>query len=52
MAEFLFSEWPNGPGPFIVQLALIVGGMAVGIRAVDDLRTWFSTRADEPRSET
>ncbi len=42
MAEFLFSEWPHGPGPFVVQLALMVAGVAGGIRAVDDLRSWLT----------
>lgn len=44
MAEFLFSEWPHGPGPFVVQLALMVAGVAGGIRAVDDLRSWLAGR--------
>lgn len=47
MAEFLFSNWPNGVGPFAVQLALTVAGVAFGIRAVDDLRSWLTARTRE-----
>ena len=44
MAEFLFADWPDGPGPFIVQLVLMIAGVAGGIRVVDDLRTWLTAR--------
>lgn len=47
MADFLFSNWPHGAGPFVVQMVLIIAGVAVGIRAVDDLRSWLTAKIQE-----
>jgi hypothetical protein len=38
MVEFLFESWPNGPGPAIVQVLLILLGATAGIRILDDAR--------------
>ena len=45
MGDFLFSSWPNGAGPMLVQLVLAIGGSALGVRAVDDVKTWREARA-------
>ena len=45
MGDFLFSSWPHGAGPMLVQLALAIGGSALGVRAVDDVQTWRAARA-------
>ncbi len=44
MMDFLFGSWPNGTGPLIVQLLLVIAGVAAGIRAVDDLKAWAASR--------
>lgn len=50
MADFLFGEWPHGLGPALVQVALIVGGSALGIRVIDDVaRIRKSIRIRRPR---
>lgn len=46
MAEFFFETWPNGIGPGIVQLALVLAGAFTGVRAIDDLKAWISARTE------
>lgn len=46
MAEFFFGSWPNGAGPTMIQLALVVTGAFAGIRAIDDVRAWMTSRAE------
>lgn len=36
--DFFFEGWPAGPGPMIVQVAMIVVGSALGIRVFDDIK--------------
>jgi hypothetical protein len=45
MAEFFFGSWPNGTGPSIIQLGLLLGGALAGIRAIDDVKAWIEARA-------
>jgi hypothetical protein len=45
MADFFFGSWPEGPGPMIIQLGLMVAGSFAGIRAIDDVKAWKSARA-------
>ena len=48
--DFFFKEWPNGFGPAIVQVGLLVAGSAVGIKLVDDYKHIMSAiRARKPR---
>jgi len=45
--DFFFKEWPNGLGPAVVQVGMMVAGSALGIKLVDDyrsLRTAIGTR--------
>jgi len=46
MAEFFFDSWPNGVGPTLIQLALVIAGAFAGIRAIDDVRAWMTSRAE------
>lgn len=46
MAEFFFETWPNGAGPTIIQLALVILGASAGVRAIDDVRAWLTARAE------
>ena len=45
MAEFFFESWPNGTGPSIIQLALVIAGAFAGVRAIDDVKAWMTARA-------
>lgn len=51
MAEFFFETWPNGIGPGIIQLALVVAGAFTGVRVIDDLKAWITARS-EPGERT
>lgn len=46
MADFFFESWPNGAGPGIIQLVLMLAGAFVGVRAIDDVKAWVSARAE------
>ena len=46
MAEFFFETWPNGAGPTIIQLALVILGASAGVRAIDDVKAWMTARQD------
>jgi hypothetical protein len=50
MAEFFFESWPNGAGPSIIQLTLVVAGAFAGVRAIDDVKAWMTARS-ETRSD-
>ena len=45
MTEFFFETWPNGAGPAMIQLALVLTGAFVGVRAIDDVKAWITARA-------
>lgn len=44
MTEFFFGSWPTGAGPLIVQFVLVTAGAAAGIRVVDDVKSWVTSR--------
>lgn len=46
MAEFFFESWPNGAGPSIIQLTLVVAGAFAGVRAIDDVKAWMTARSE------
>jgi hypothetical protein len=46
MADFFFGSWPNGAGPSIIQLTLVILGAIAGVRAIDDIKAWVTARAD------
>ena len=45
MSDFFFANWPNGAGPNLLQIALVLLGSVTGVRAIDDVRAWRAARA-------